>query len=184
MLRIYTRFTSLSLKTYLVCQRYPAITPKILWISGDRLPPNLLLPVNKNESYSSKDTQPEKKIGKANDLSERPGGKPSTSRSRTHLPRPSRRTLNILRTSTPKLLHHQRKAIETHPHEKRQELVARNRHRNREQQTDTLHQTAGSLNLTTLPINSSGQLATSNRARTPYHTTGKENARIAIFAEA
>src|SRR5438034_10543514 len=127
---------------------------------------------------------PEKKIGKANDLSERPGGKPSTSRSRAHLPRPSRRTLNILRTSTSKLLHHQRKAIETHPREKRQELVARNRHRNLEQQTDTLRQTAGSLNLTTLPIISCGQLATSKKARTPCHTTGEENALIAIFAEA
>src|SRR5438034_7720713 len=184
MLRIYTRFTSLSLKTYLVCQRYPAITPKILMKSRDRLPPNLLLPVNKNESYSSKHTQPEKKIGKANDLSERPGGKPSTSRSRTHLPRPSRRTLNILRTSTSKLLHHKRKAIETHPHEKRQKLVARNRHRNREQQTDTLRQAAGSLSLTSRPIISCGQPATSKKASTLCHTNGEENALIAIFAEA
>src|SRR5437764_200222 len=75
--------------------------------------------------------------------------------------RDQRRILNILRTSTSKLLHQQRKAIETHPREKRQELVARNRHRNLEQQTNTLRQAAGSLNLTTLPIISCGRLATS-----------------------
>src|SRR5213596_2744688 len=125
---------------------------------------------------------PEKKIGKANDLSERPGGKPSTSRSRAHLPRPSRRTLNILRTSTSKLLHQQRKAIETHPREKRQELVARNRHRNLEQQTNTLRQAAGSK-----PHNTTYHImrpARYKHARTLCHTTGEENALIAIFAEA
>ncbi len=109
--------------------RYLAITCTILWISGALPAANLLFLVNKNESYSRNLRQTVKKIGKADDLSERPGGKPSTPRSRTCLPRPSRRTLNILRTSPSKLFHHQRKAVEIRPREERQELVAQTRQR-------------------------------------------------------
>src|SRR5690348_11817432 len=118
----YTRYTSLRLKIYRVHQRYPGITCTILWISRSQSYANLLFLVNKNECSSRNHTEAAKNIGQTNDIPKRPSRGSSQRRSTAHLPRTSRRTINILRTSASKLLHNQRKAVQDASREERQEL--------------------------------------------------------------
>src|SRR5690349_13672387 len=64
-----------------------------------------------------------KEHGQANDLAQRPVRKPRPQRSPTRLSRQSRRPLNILRTSTARLLPRQRQTCEIKPDKERQKLV-------------------------------------------------------------
>jgi len=64
-----------------------------------------------------------KEHGQTNDLAQRPVREPRPQRSPTRLSRQSRRPLNILRTSTARLLPRQRQTYEIQPDKERQKLV-------------------------------------------------------------